>query len=393
MDAKRTDLIDPRREERLFVATTPGLEPALEREIRRMGLGIWRVSGGVEVRGATGLHRALNLRLRTASRVLLRIASFPAKDVPTLNGGLQRTALGDFWEGRTPLEIAVTAHRSRLSHAGKVRELAAKAWGAQLATASREQEQEEAGGGDALRIQLRLEDDVCTVSVDTSGELLYRRGYRQEISRAPLRETLAAGMLELAGYRGDEALWDPMCGSGTLPIEAALIALRRAPGIARTFAFERFPSHDARAWEALKEQARAEELPSPPKSIRATDLHSGALGTARRNARRAGVLEHLSLERQDVTKPTALPPELAGLLIANPPYGIRVGDVRELVPLYQALGALLRERLPPGWRAAVLLPDHRLEQALGLEIDDAFDVQNGGIRCQLVLATAQRARA
>ncbi|MGA9522094.1 MAG: RNA methyltransferase [Myxococcaceae bacterium] len=390
MDAKRTDLIDPRREELLFVATTPGLEPALEREVRRMGLGIWRVGGGVEVRGAPGLHRVLNLRLRTASRVLLRIASFPAKDVPTLNAGLQRTALVDFWEGRTPLELAVTAHRSKLSHAGKVRELAAKAWGAQLATASREQEEE--GGGDALRLQLRLEDDVCTVSVDTSGELLYRRGYRQEISRAPLRETLAAGMLELAGYRGDEALWDPMCGSGTLPIEAALIALRRAPGIARTFAFERFPSHDARAWEELKKQARAEEQPRPPKSIRATDLHSGALGTARRNARRAGVLEHLTLERQDVTKPTALPSEPAGLLIANPPYGIRVGEDRELVPLYRALGDLLRERLPAGWRAAVLLPDPRLERALGLEVDDAFDVQNGGIRCQLVLAAAQRAR-
>ncbi len=385
MDAKRTEPIDHRREERLFIATTPGLEPALELEVRRLGLGLWRVGGGVEVRGAPGLHRTLNLQLRTASRVLLRIASFPAKDLPALNVGLQATALDDFWDARTPLEIAVTAHRSKVSHAGKIRELAAKVWGAQLATASREQDEE--GGGDALRIHLRIEDDVCTVSVDTSGELLYRRGYRQEISRAPLRETLAAGMLELAGYRGDEALWDPMCGSGTIAIEAALMALRRAPGMDRRFAFERFPSHDAGAWAALVEKVRAQALPRPARSIRATDIHSGALGTARRNARRAGVLDQLTLERQDVTKPTGIPSEASGLLITNPPYGIRVGEDRELIPLYQALGALIRDRLP-GWRAAVLLPDPRLEKALGLEVDDAFEVQNGGIRCQLVLGRA-----
>jgi putative N6-adenine-specific DNA methylase len=389
MDAKRTEPIDHRREERVFAATTPGLEPALESEVRRLGLGLWRAPGGVEVRGAPGLHRLLNLRLRTASRVLLRIAEFPAADLPALDAGLRRAPLSDFWDRKTPLQIAVAAHRSKLSQGAKIREVSARTWGAQLAAAASEQEEEGGGDANALRIQLRLENDLCTVSVDTSGELLFRRGYRQEISRAPLRETLAAGMLELAGYRGDEPLWDPMCGSGTIAIEAALLALGRAPGLSRSFAFERFPIHDAAAWDAVKAKARDEERKKPTASIRATDLNAGALGTARRNARRAGVVEHLALERQDARNPTSVPSESTGLLIANPPYGIRVGEDRELASLYGALGILIRDRLP-GWRAAILVPQPRLEKALGLEIEDAFEVQNGGIRCQLLLARASR---
>jgi putative N6-adenine-specific DNA methylase len=198
-------------------------------------------------------------------------------------------------------------------------------------------------------------------------------------------------MLELAGYRGDEPLWDPMCGSGTIAIEAALLALGRAPGLSRSFAFERFPLHDSSAWEALKAKARDEERKKPPASIRATDLNAGSLGTARRNARRAGVVEHLALERQDARNPTVVPSGPTGLLIANPPYGIRVGEDRELESLYGALGSLIRDRLP-GWRAAILVPQPRLERALGLEIDDAFEVLNGGIRCQLLLARAMDAR-
>ncbi|MBX5482428.1 MAG: RNA methyltransferase [Myxococcaceae bacterium] len=375
-------------EERLFVSTTPGLEPALDRELCALGLGVRRVPGGAEVRGPKGLHRRLNLWLRTASRVVLRVAEFPARDVPALQRGLQAAALSPYWDGRMPLRIGVATHRSRLHHTAELRQIAARAWNATVASANpKAGDGEEEGGAQELLVQLRIDRDVCTVSVDTSGELLYRRGYRQEVSRAPLRETLAAGVLGLADYRGDEPLWDPMCGSGTLPIEAAWIALGRAPGPGREsgFAFERFPSHDREAWQRERDEARQNERPTPRAPIYASDINAGALGTARRNARRAGVQPHLKLERSDLLRPTFVPTERHGLLVANLPYGVRVGDRSDLPALYAALGTMLRERLP-GWRGALLVADGTgAEQSLGLELDDAFDVENGGIRCRLLL--------
>lgn len=390
------NLTDSRREERLFVSCTPGLEPALDAEVRALGVSLKRRPGGVEVQGPPGLHRRLNLWLRTASRVALRLAEFPARDVPALQAGLAAIPLRDFWTGQVPLRIGVSSHRSRLHHAQELRQLAARAWKATLATATPGASSGTAGArdedetsADELLVQLRFDNDVCTVSIDTSGELLYLRGYRQEVSRAPLRETLAAGILTLAGYRGDEPLWDPMCGSGTLPIEAAWMALKRAPGIDRAFAFERFPNHDTTAWASERESARAAERAKPLAGISATDLNAGALGTARRNARRARVQEFLELERVDVLAPSWTPPEASGLLVANLPYGKRVGDPGELGALYSGVGRLIRERLP-GWRAALLVAEPRAEQALGLEVDDAFDVQNGGIRCRLLLLRAPR---
>lgn len=373
--------IDHRRDERLFISTTPGLEPALDAELRAMELRVWQVSGGAEVSGPVGLHQRLNLHLRTASRVLLRIASFKAPDFAALEKGLERVDLHDFVAPGSLVDIGASTHRSKVSHTGRIRELAARA----LKVPQAKQEEAES----ALYVQVRLEEDVCTVSVDTSGELLYRRGYRQEISRAPLRETLAAGMLILAGYRGDEPLWDPMCGSGTIAIEAALIARRKAPGLNRTFGFQQWPSFDASRWEKLVDQARAQELPKPPQPIWATDIHSGSLGTARRNAKRAGVFEDLKLERVDARAPSMKPSEKHGLLIANPPYGIRVGEQGDLGALYRALGALLRDQLI-AWRGAILVPDPKLERALNLEPADAFEVDNGGIRCRLLLIEHNR---
>lgn len=375
--------LDPLREERLFVSTTPGLEPALDLELRQLGLGVRRLHGGAEVTGALGLHRRLNLWLRTASRVVLRLSSFPARDVQALQRGLIATPLSAFWGSKSvPLRISVAAHKSRLHHAAELRQLAARAWGATLATAGAA---EDDGGEDELLVQLRIEDDVATISVDTSGALLYRRGYRQEVSRAPLRETLGAGSLILAGYRGDEPLWDPMCGSGTLPIEAAWIALGRAPGRDRHFAFERFAGHDAAAWAEELAQAKSKERPKPAAALYASDLNSGSLGTSRRNAKRAGAQELIKQERSDVTAPGFVPPEKHGLLVCNLPYGIRVGEKGELPALYAALGRLLKDRLP-GWRAALLVAEGtRAETSIGLEIDDAFEVENGGIRCRLLL--------
>jgi putative N6-adenine-specific DNA methylase len=353
----------------VFVSTTPGLEPALRAEAETLGWSPREEVGGVTLSGPNLVFDA-NLWLRTASRVLLRVAQLREERE------MAHISLRTFCDG--PVNVRVvgelsTAARSRLER------LAASTWKLKLSTSD-----------DAPELRLRVHRGELTVSVDTSGALLHLRGYRQEIGRAPLRESLAAGMLQLAGYRGEEPLWDAMCGSGTLPIEAALIATRTPPGAARSFAFERWPTHDAAAWNRLREAALAQVRARPPHPIFATDLNAGALGTARRNARRAGIGSALTLERQDALDlrvPPGLPP---GVVVANLPYGKRVGNPQELEPLYQQFGASLRRSFP-GWRYALLVPESRgADGWLGLTPSDRWPVSNGGIRCLILVGELGR---
>ncbi|EAU65321.1 THUMP domain-containing class I SAM-dependent RNA methyltransferase [Stigmatella aurantiaca] len=369
----------PSPAEQLFIVAAPGLEPALEAEVAALGGKSHRWEGGVALEGPAGLHQEANLRLRTASRVLMRLGSFRAPDVGALTRGLAALELGRVWKGTGTPRLSVTAHRSRVP-AGAVLGAAARAWGVPDLARAGTLEEEEAEG---LTLLARLEGEACTVSVDTSGGLLYRRGYRQEVGRAPLRETLAAGVLLLAGYDGQEPLVDPMCGSGTFLIEGAWLSMRRAPGLERRFAFEDFPGFEPTAWAARRARAQAEALAAPRAALSGFDLNAGALGTARRNARRAGVT--LALERQEV-RTLAAPGGGPGLVVANPPYGKRVGEGGELPDLYRALGATLK-RAFGGWRAALLVPDETaLVRALGLPGARSLPVRNGGLPCRCLLS-------
>lgn len=328
----------------LFLSCTPGLEPALEAELAELGFRGLATPGGVELTTPDGTYRELNLWSRIASRVLVRVASVSSPLE------LSRVSLAPY--GRTfTLEAGPGT--------GRFKDALTKLAGP--------------GGGPLLLA--RMDGNRCVVSVDTSGELLFRRGYRQEVGRAPLRETLAAGLLRLAGWSPGEPLWDVMCGSGTILVEAAEQAAGLAPGRNRTFAFEAFPSHDEEAWRALPR-----EKPGVPTPLFGSDLNAGALGTARRNARRAGVLPLLSLERLDATKLPARPGP--GLLIANLPYGKRVGEKSELAALYRGLGQAIRRALPE-WRYAFLLEAGA--EHLGLPFAHRFSLQNGGLWCELVV--------
>jgi len=365
----------------VFVPALPGLEPALAEEAEACGLSPQRVDGGVELTGAPGLHQEANLRLRTASRVWLRLGRFPAPDAGALTKGLAALALGPVWDGRGAPRLSVSLHGARFPGPDAVLAAAARAWG--LSSVERAGALDEEAAGDGLTLLVRVEGTTCTVSADTSGEALHRRGYRQEVSRAPLRETLAAGILVLAGYDGVAPLVDPMCGSGTFLIEGAWMSQRRAPGLARAFAFERFPGFDAAAWAARRARAEAEALPAPRAVLRGHDINAGSLGTARRNARRAGVT--LTLERHDVR--TLVPPEglAPGWVVANPPYGKRVGESEDLPGLYRALGKTLRQSFA-GWHAALLVPEEpALIRALELPEARSLAVRNGGLRCRLLL--------
>ena len=376
-----------RNDEQVYVSTLPGLEPALEAEAATLGWKPRRVEGGVEMEGPAGLHQEANLRLRTASRVLLRVGSFRAGDSDTLAERLGELDLSHVWDGRTPPKLSVSMHRSPVPGADVVFSAASYAWG--LPSLEQAGPLDEEGGGPGLTLLVRVEGDAFTVSADTSGEPLHRRGYRQEVSRAPLRETLASGILLLAGYAGTEPLVDPMCGSGTFLVEGAWMSMRRAPGLLRSFAFESFPSFDAAAWAQRKARVESEALPTPRAALHGFDINAGSLGTARRNARRAGMA--LALERKDartLTAPTAGP----GLVVANPPYGKRVGEAEDLPGLYRALGHTLRHGFA-GWRAAVILPDDAtLVKALDLPGARGLPVRNGGLRCRLLLTGSAMSR-
>lgn len=334
---------------KLFLASTPGLESALESEAVDRGFTARAVPGGVEAEGPADAYENANLWLRCATRVWVRVAEVGRPDE------LPRVSLGAYKAKAIPIALDCPP---------RWQSMAERTWGK--------------SSSHGLEVMLREDEHGrCQVSVDSSGDLLHVRGYRQELGKAPLRETLAAGVLRLGGYRGEAPLWDVMCGSGTLLIEAAWIALGKAPGALRHFAFESWPSHDEKRWAA---RPRIVAAPAVPPLLLGSDLNSGALGVARRNAKRAFAFDALKLERFDATKLPARegPP---GLVVANLPYGIRVGEKSELAALYAAVGASLKKAVP-GWRFAFLLQEG--EANLGLGFEGVHEVNNGGIRCRIV---------
>jgi 23S rRNA (guanine2445-N2)-methyltransferase len=311
-------------EQHVFAACAPGLEPTLARELAELGLDAAAVPGGAEARGDDALALAC-MGSRVADAVALRLFSGPERG----------------------LDAAVAAARRRFgSHAAlAVRRLGGRA----------------------------------TLSLDAVGGPLYKRGWRARVGAAPLRESLAAGMLLEAGYTGAEAFLDPMCGSGTLAIEAAALAARRAPGAGRRFAFEEWPDHGAASRAASVRARLLARERAPPAPICASDRNAGALRLAQKNAAAAGIGAHVRFERRDAAE--VVPPAESGLLAVNPPYGVRLAE--DAAAAWRALAVLL-ERVPR-WRAAVLAPDRGLDRLLPRRPGRAVRVRNGGISCRLLL--------
>lgn len=344
--------------ERLAVTCPTGLEGPLSDELTRLGLtGQRQASGVVWASGPSGSHVRVNVRARLAERVLLHVASVQRPEA------LSGVALAPFRSSGAPVALEVQGPA-----AGRYRP-AAQRWLGALAKEA------------PCTVVVDTEAERAEVWVDTSGAPLHVRGYRQETGKAPLRETLAAGLLAAAGWRPGLPLWDVTCGAGTFVIEAAEQNLGLWPGRQRGFAFEAFPGFRV---DALTEARRPG--PATPGWIRGTDLNAGALGVARRNARRAGALDRLTLERVDATKLPAPPPGTPpGLVLANLPYGLRVGERDELGALYRGVGQAVRRALP-GWRFAFLVQAG--EERLGLPIATTLEVRNGGLRCRWVQGVA-----
>ncbi len=336
------------------------------------------VEGGVVLAGVPSLIARANLLLRLPTRVLLRLGEFDARDWKKLRRGVLGLPVAAVLPRGAQIAIKAAATRSRLYHTGGIAEHVASALGEAVEAVLAPRV--EAGAPlarDVHTLFVRVEQDHVTLSIDTSGERLHQRGWRTEGGDAPLRETLAATLLAIGAHRPDEALLDPMCGSGTIVIEGALRAIGRAPGLDRSFAFERHADFDEAAWRALRDAARAAERPLRAPII-AADADEAQLAVAARNAERAGVAAMLRWEHVSLDKLVA--PAATGLVATNPPYGVRVGARGSALPaLYDALGRALRGPLS-GWRAAVLVEDRELLRRIGAEPRRAVALKNGGLR-------------
>lgn len=232
-----------------------------------------------------------------------------------------------------------------------------------------------------VRVHAYLSGDEATLYVDTSGEPLFKRGWRRDAEEAPLRENLAAGLVQLSGWEPGVPLLDPMCGSGTIAIEAAMIAANRAPGLARTFGFQKLAWYDGPTWQRIRQKAldRVASHPSTPRLF-ASDNAAPAIAKAAANARAAKIAEWITFERADILARAA--PAASGVLIANPPYGVRLADQERLAAFYPALGDALKQRFA-GWTAWLFTGDLRLAKLIGLKVARRIPLYNGAIECRL----------
>jgi putative N6-adenine-specific DNA methylase len=370
---------------RWFAVAAPGLEAALRDELDRLpGVADVRaVEGGVELAGPLSVGMAANLWSRIATRVVVRLGEVRAREFAPLRRALAKLPWARFVPPERPLRVEVTAHHCRLYHTGALAETVALAVEDCVGKLPARRDEDEAEGRPLTRILLRGEDDRFTASADASGELLHRRGWRTEAGAAPLRETLAAGILALCEYDPRAPLVDPMCGSGTFAIEAAAVAAGIPPGRGRGFAFETWPCHDPAVWQGLQGQATS---PSSGALVHASDRDGRAVEMARRNAARAGVEN--AVEFRVAALGQAVVPDELGLVVVNPPYGRRLGQRAQALRLGRDIGQTLARRYR-GWRAGVLCPDPQFVAAVtaGTRKPPAAThaLRNGGLRVTLGL--------
>ncbi|MEO5579540.1 MAG: THUMP domain-containing protein [Gemmatimonadaceae bacterium] len=374
---------------RLFAIVAPGLEQILARELDGIGVKSGAITGGgVSFDGSLNQLRLVNLWSRVASRVLVRVDEFHANSFHELERRAKRVSWKRFVTAGQPIRFRVTCRKSRLYHSDAVAQRLSAAVNDQLGgavpitIAGGSDDEDTDSGGTAQLFVVRLANDVCTISADSSGELLHRRGYRQAIAKAPLRETLAAAMLIGSEWDRESPLVDPMCGSGTIAIEAALMARQMAPGANRQFAFERWPSHDAAAWGRTIDRVRESALEKAEVPIVGSDRDDGAVVAAAANAERAGVGGDIDFSTRSVSD--AMIPGTPGWIVTNPPYGLRLGDSALLKNLYSQIGKIVRERAA-GYRVAMLSADNSLDAQLKLHLAEVLKVNNGGIPVRLVV--------
>ena len=369
------------KEMQFAVPTLFGLEGLAGDELRRMNMENVRVEDRRVL--FTGDERSLakaNICLRTGERIMIVLAQFQAKTFEELFQGVYHANLEDYIPKDGQFPVKGHCLNSQLMSVSDCQAIIKKAASKRLG--------EKYGiswlpeNGVKFQLHFTILNDQVTLSLDTSGQGLHKRGYRAIGNDAPLHETLAAGMIQLTRYRGREFFWDPFCGSGTIPIEAALIAINRAPGLNRHFAAEEFPWMPESIWEEVKTEAKDHEFHGDYR-ILGSDSDPKCVSLAMANARKAGVGKLITFRDGDATK-MSLPTD-SGILVCNPPYGERMMEQNEAKRLYQALGRHLK--FANGWKKYIITSEPEFEHFYGKRSDKKRKFYNGKIQCNYYMYT------
>ena len=373
----------PAAVQQFFAPCPRGLETLLEAELQKLGAStLKRTDGGIGFAGSRELCWGVNLHSRIASRVLWRIAHVRYRGEDDVYRAVSGLPWRQYFAPERTIRVNVTAARSPLRSLDFITLRIKDAVCDRFRADTGRRPSVDTAAPD-IRIHAFFDATTLTLYLDTSGEPLFKRGGRAAGgSEAPLRENLAAGILGLAGWEPGTALLDPMCGGGTFLREAAEIALGRAPGSRRSFAFEKLHGFDPAAWARLRDTARAMERTLAPLDIFGSDLYGDALKVARANLAQGGLESVVSLKQGNVLEIPA--PAESGVLIANPPYGVRLGEQEELALFYPKLGDALKQRFA-GWRVGIFTADMRLPKLIGLKPARRVPLYNGQLECRLYL--------
>lgn len=355
-----------------------GLEKLLGEEIDALGFKrIETMDGRITFEGDEGAVVAANLRLRCAERIYIKMGAFPATSFEELFEGVKNLPWEDFVGEDDAFPVKGHAIRSKLFSVPDCQSIVKKAIVSRLSEKYGRAWFDESGV--KYQIEFFIFKDIATLMIDTSGVALHKRGYRPVSGEAPLRETLAAAMAMIARPREDVLLWDPFCGSGTIAIEAAMLATGQAPGLDRHFAAESFPQIPLALWKAERERAMSEIRFDSKFEVWASDIDPAVLEVAKENAERAGVDDRIKFFQKDAT--TIEKPDRRGTILCNPPYGERLMTVREAEELYRRMGRTLA-RFDP-WQIYVLTSAENFERLYGRRADKIRKLYNGMIPCRL----------
>ncbi len=366
--------------ERFFATCPRGLELLLAEELRQLKAEtIHAVGGGVQFGGDFFLCYRVNLESRIASRVLWQVARGDYRSEDDIYRTAYAPRWTDWFDPARTLRVDISAIKSPLTSLNFVTLKIKDAVCDKIRRTSGRRPNIDTREPD-IPIQGHLSDREFTLYFDTTGEPLFKRGQRISTGEAPLRENLAAGIIRLAGWVPGIPLLDPMCGSGTILLEAAHMALDIAPGLGRGFAFEKFKNLDSRLWRDLLRQSRARQKPRVPLAIYGSDFSADVLKAARANLMAAGLEKVVSLKRADVLETAA--PAKKGIIVTNPPYGVRIGEQQALAEFYPKLGDVLKKQFS-GWHAYLLSADMRLPKLIHLAASKRTPLFNGALECRL----------
>ncbi|RKN85082.1 class I SAM-dependent RNA methyltransferase [Paenibacillus ginsengarvi] len=364
-----------------LIATAPmGLEALVAREVRDLGYDDVMVENGkVTFRAPPSAIARANLWLRTADRVLLKLGEFPAKTFDELFEGTKALPWPDLLPGDAEFPVEGRSHKSQLSSVPACQGIVKKAVVEKMKMRYGTEWFPE--DGPRYVIEVALLDDIATLTIDTTGPSLHKRGYRKLITEAPLKETMAAAMVLLSRWRPGRPLNDPFCGSGTIPIEAAMIGWNIAPGLRREFSAEAWPSLDAAMWEQAREEAFDLLRDDEPLDIVGADIDPAAIEVAEANAKKAGLAGELKFYKSPVSK--LWPESEYGCIITNPPYGERIGTKDEVEKAIRQLGSVFGQLST--WSLFALSPNKQFEHYIGKDATKKRKLFNGRIECNLFM--------